>query len=220
MSSVLSSEAPPGYRGKHAPIQTSRRLGKLGLKDYYFDMNKKGTRATDPHSKNVIAASRDARELILNDGTATYVVHSTTPEKAEAAMHGEGLRVKGKWREPATPYLAETGLMLAGPDEKAAEFRNFEYLAYRYGEGGIECSAKLVFMFGHSNPGTSMNEDPFEGTFLESADGVNIRQISTEGDGEYVLPTERLMGYFDLEGGAFVPNPNFAPPPNQAPHLS
>lgn len=69
-----------------------------------------------------------------------------------------------------------------------------------------------MYEFDHENPGTSLKDDQYAGTFLEHADGVNVKQLSAEGDGEYAIPNERLKGYFDLEAGVFIPNPQFGAP--------
>lgn len=167
------------------------------------------TEVRDPRDKEFVVAKREGRELINNDGRTTFVVHSTTPERAKDAIQN-GLRFMGKYGAPEVPELRETGIMLADRDERTATERNIYNLAYRYGDE--DSSIKLVFEFGEPNPHTSQNDDPFEGTFLGRADGVNIRQISTEGDGSYLIPPEHLKGYFDLQSEQFIPNPNFVPP--------
>jgi hypothetical protein len=201
----IPQDRPEGYQGKHAEVRRKRiisPISRAAMKLFEGRMGKMMTEVSDPADRTFVMHNRTAKELIENDGSKTYVVHSTTPKVAESIIR-DGLKMQGKFGEPTVPDMKFTTILLASKDERAATNRNIDDLAYRYGDE--HSSIKLVYAFDRPNPGTSMQEDQFADTFMGKADGTNIRQLSSEGEGEYVIPPERLVGYFDLQNEQFVP---------------
>jgi|GEM_PF-2429453 len=173
-------------------------------------LKSRGIQLETPQDIEKILSLQEGRKLIHNDGSHTYIVHSANPESADHVWR-DGLHFYGErpaLRKSQQPYLASTAIMLAAPGEWAAEQRNVLYLAYRYRgyQHATPGSIKLVFAFPEPNPGTSLQENPFAGTFLDSA-GPYVQHLETEsGVGEYLIQTQNLVGAFDLEQGLYIPH--------------
>ncbi len=162
------------------------------------------------------------RELMTHDGTKTYLVHSTTPEKAKQILQ-EGVRALGT---QDNPNLESTVVMLAGPDDRNQVAKNAFNLAYQY-EGGdadaAERTAKVVFEIPKPTPDIGIGRETFKDTHLAEADGTNIVNLGRvdhpEGpdDTLYEIPAARAVGFIDLSTNdlAWNANPNFQP---QSPH--
>jgi hypothetical protein len=210
---AFADARPNGYTGVHGEVrhkQAVSPIGRLAMFRFNGRMGKMMTETNDRYDRSSVTASREGRELINNDGTRTYVVHSATPKAAESIM-ASGLHFRGKYGKPEQPDFVTTGIMLAAQGEPAATQRNIDMLAYRYGftDDKDRSNSKLIYEFDEPNPGTSNKWGTFDSTFLDHADGVNIKQLSTDGKGEYMIPPERLKGVFDLETGVYTPNPYF-----------
>ena len=150
-----------------------------------------------------------AREMTLNEGAVTYLVHSTRSEHAERVMQ-EGLKLGKAADDPLDLSLAFTTKMMPAIHEPGAVKRINHGITYRY--SGPHNNAKLVIKVNEENPGTSLQKNPYAEGFLAQPDGENI--IAT-GDPQspYAIPAERVMGYFNLDTGDFVANPQFVEKP-------
>jgi hypothetical protein len=144
-------------------------------------------------------------ELIESNGKATYLMHGTRTEQAEQIMR-EGLKLRGSPNDPSVPDLHYTTKMMPAKDEVVARDRVEHGITYRYSVPSY--NAKVVAKLDIPNPGTSLQENQFQGTVLAEADGVNIL---TNPDDSYPfqIPAERVMGYYNLDTGAFTANPQF-----------
>jgi len=198
----LYTQEPTSAKRKHLVSP----LSHIAMRGFEGRMWKMMAEVREKRDEDIVTHNRVGVQLIQNDGSKTYLVHSTQPDKLEDIMKG-GLKFSGKYKRPEVPDLRHTTIMMAGPKERAAVNRNIHDLAYRYGDE--ESSIKLVYEFDAKNPGTGLRDDPYAGTYLERADGVNVKRLSAEGEGIYAIPPERLKGYFDLEDGVFVANPQF-----------
>ena len=204
-----------GYRGSHRRTRTpkignARQYTRLSIASSYLPVE------TGPASRTNILQMREARELSENDGSCTYVVHSTTVKVAETISE-QGLKfitfvrhTAGGGMSPG-PDLSRTGFLLAGPgDEQLAA--NVEALTYEFVTGRKEPKALVVLGFPEPNPGTYAHPSPFEGTFLQ--DASQYIQPSVPGqdvspDHTYTIPTEYVAGYINQESGEFVHNPQY-----------
>lgn len=218
----MSKEKSP----EHAPVPRSslrsRLLGRRAVESYFrhsgryvFDEMAQGLYA-DPKEEEAILRNPRARELITNDGRSTYIVHGTT-EAAAKSITQHGLGLAAKFLSPESPDLEGTTKMLAKHNEPGSVARNTHALAYRYDgvDGGEEGRFKVVAELGIPNPGTSLRNDPYSGTPLEQADGVNIvshddSEQTTHGQ-PFSIPPERILGVFNVATGDFTPNEHFEP---------
>jgi hypothetical protein len=165
---------------------------------------------------------RSYNELITHDGSKTYLVHSTTPERAQKIMQ-EGLKAVGTADDPNLEF---TVAALAGPNDKDQAAKNAFNLSYQYtgGTGPVtnpeERTAKVIFEIDKPTPDVSLGNGNFQGTHLGRADGKNIvdlgpAELGGAGyDTQYVVPANRAMGYIDSANEmSWVSNPNFNAPP-------
>jgi hypothetical protein len=202
-NSPIAYNPPTGIRAK-LPTKVNR----------YFDYSKrKQGLVVNPEEEKKILTNPESHGIIRNDGSSTFVVHSTSKDVAnDVLQHGLGLNAQ--YYDTGAPDLFETAKMLAVKDEKAADSRNVHGLAYRYdgGDYGEGTGYKVVAELAIPNPGTSLNTNPFLGTALERPDGVNLLAHDTEDTGHgkpYSIPPERIRGYFNVETGEFAYNERF-----------
>jgi len=155
-----------------------------------------------------------SREVMDNDGTVTYLLHGTSIEQAQRII-GEGLMLRKSPDNPRIPDLHRTTKMMPAKSEKAARARIEHGITYRFDVPSN--NAKVVIRFDRPNPGTSLQEDQFRGTPLVATDDTSI---VTNPDDKYPfrVPPERIMGYYDLDTGAFAPNPQFIDTASARPH--
>jgi hypothetical protein len=202
------------------PIQNESQLfrkfslsGRMAVRAYFTDasqrllIDQKQIDKSYNKQTNVDALLSQpiAKEIMQNDGSSTYLMHSTDTEKAKKIMQ-EGLKLRKSLDDPLVPNLRGTTKMMPGRYEQGAERRIEHGITYRYSVGSR--NAKLVVQFHEQNPGTSLKEDQFEGTNLLVADGRNI--VATQDIMQpYKIPTELIRGYFDLDSGTFEANPQF-----------
>ncbi len=154
-----------------------------------------------------------AREVMLSDGGVTYLVHGTDPTKAAEVLRG-GLTLRKSSKTSDVPGLNETAKMMPAVDEPDAVKRTKHGLTYRYSIP--ENSAKIIIRLDAPNPGTSLRENQFEGTSLSAVDGINIIETS-DPERPFVIPAEKIMGYFDLNNGDFIANPAYEYPVQDSP---
>lgn len=178
------------------------KIGKQGLLSF-------------PEDERAITRSQTAREIITNDGNTTFLVHSTSEENASNILE-HGLGIADDPFDHDKPSLQYTTKMLAAHNEPGSVERNIHALAYRY-EGGWsraeDNGAKIVVEIPIPNPGTSIRKDPFKGTQFEHADGVNVvpHEVSSDDEQPFIIPPERIRGYFNVETGEFIVNERFVP---------
>lgn len=206
---VPSSSLRSRFLGRKAVEQYFKRSGR-----YDWDPMAQGLFVT-PEDERAILRNPKAREIITNDGKSTYVVHATTQAVAESiAQHELGIRA---WAtRPKVPDLESTTKMLAKHNEPGSVVRNTHALAYRYyGDGSLDGSFKVVAELSMPNPGTSLRDNPYSGTALERADGINIVGHDDPGQTEhgmpFSIPPERILGVFNVATGDFIPNEHFVP---------
>jgi len=166
-----------------------------------------------------LAGSAACRRLVRNDGTKTFLVHSTHQENVDQIME-TGLRTRAVpaviARDQRVSGLWRTTIMLAGPHDKPQEQFNLRALAYRKSVLEPEHwvvtkppTAKLVFAFDETNPGTCYRENPLHGTFLEQPDGVRLLERPGDGMYPYQLAPQTCLAAIDLLQGSVEFNPDF-----------
>jgi hypothetical protein len=212
---MTSESLPPlSYRPPREGL-----LSKLPTKlnNYYRHSVKKQGLQLVPGEEAPVLSNPLSREFIDNDGSSTFLVHSTSKAVAQKILQ-EGLGLNGQRYDPDAPDLFEATKMLApqkGDDSKDATNRNIHGLAYRYDSGdfGQNSGYKVVAELAMPNPGTSLNRNPFEHTALEHPDGSNVvkhEKEDTPSHGKpFSIPPERIRGYFDIETGEFTHNERF-----------
>jgi hypothetical protein len=209
---MKNSESVP----KQKESQLLRRLslsGKMAVRAYFTDASQRlltdYKRIDKAYSKKtrveMLLAHPIAREIMQNDGSSVYLMHSTDTEKARSIMR-EGLKLRKNPDNPLIPNLRSTTKMMPGKHEYGAERRIEHGLTYRYSVGSR--NAKIIIRLDEQNPGTSLREDQFEGTNLLVTDDKNIKKTQDSNQPYEILP-ERIMGFFDLDSGAFEANPQF-----------
>lgn len=216
---------PKGYVGRHKRLDV--RSSSRGHKEHLE--HAKDANLFLPEWSEVgpeaMAKNRNYRELMLHDGTRTYLVHSTTPEKARQIMQ-EGLEVLGSADDPK---LEQTVVMLSGPDDPDQLANNAFNLSYQYNHyldsSDNPNTAKVIFEIPKPTPDIRLSRHPFGGTHLAQADGVHIvnqgkaERPAGPDDTIYEIPADRAMGFID-QNSSELPwhaNVNFAP---QKPELA
>lgn len=205
-------------RSKNTPIAYKPPAGLRAqlptkVSNYFRHATKQGLVVYSGEHEAVIA-NPVSHAIIRNDGTSTFLGHSTDRETADRITE-QGLALNAQYNNPDAPALFETAKMFAGPGERAADTRNVHTLAFRRdsGDHGESKGYKVVAELTMPNPGTSLNTDPFKGTALEQPDGVNLVAHSAgedTGHGKpFSIPKERIRGIFNTETGEFTPNPHF-----------
>lgn len=162
---------------------------------------------------NLVLDSLPAQLISHNDGSHTYLAHSTTLEKAEQVMQ-TGLHVNGLFLHPELPDVQGTAMLLAGPQEKDRVAINEFGIVYRY-KGSLrdkaeDNSAKVIVELPMPYPGTIYESDSFANTPLSHADGKFLVCENTNDTGHYRIPARYVKGYFNLVTGKFTANPVFA----------
>lgn len=165
-----------------------------------------------PATQELVLGNRQCRNLICNDGTATFAVHSTSVEAADQIMqdgyttHGKGSSFLGLTPRPS---FGSTLVMLAGPKDRDQARFNTYALSYQYGENENNI-AKLVLAFPVKNDGgQNYVGDAIDKTLLGHADGQFVVQTSAEVCGEFHIPQQFALGYFNQQTSEFVYNPLF-----------
>lgn len=167
---------------------------------------------------DIVLGNPQCRQIIGNDGSATFAVHSTSTEKAAQILRS-GLALPGmrniglgldRKTNPSRPMPSGTLVLLAGSKEKDQARINTSAMAYEY-HGG---SAKVVFAFPFSNNGKSdyigfnVNQ-----SFLGKADGEFVQFVEEPDksvNDSFLLNPAYAYGYFDLKTQQFVPNEQFS----------
>jgi hypothetical protein len=171
-----------------------------------------------PEREAIVLGNQECRQIICNDGSWTYAVHSTTVDKARQIMQ-EGLASPGirdvskGWdivANPSRPHFGRTLVLLAGPKEKDQTRINMHALAYEY-QPGMGNNAKVVFAFpvSHDSEPNYLGFD-IDKTFLGQADGAMvIREPNDDALEVFRIAPDRGLGYFDFGQNAFVQNESF-----------
>ncbi|SRR5258708_2801910 len=207
------SETPNGlqvgeiqFRGK--PSKAFDRF-KADLNGYDIDVPERNL--------GLVLGDPQCRQLIGNDGSATFAVHSTSTEKATQILRSgltlPGMRNIGLGMDrkinPSQPMPSGTLVLLAGPKEKDQARINTSAMAYEY-HGGL---AKVVFAFPFPNNGKSdYIGSTINKSFLGTADGEFVQFVQEPEDSvndSFLVNPAYAYGYFDLETQQFVPNEQF-----------
>ncbi len=209
MSLFLAYKGPDGAPKRlfFPTLRADRRFD-----DSFFNLGER-SRAAARH----ILTLEAARSLALNDGSVTYVAHSTGQEAARAAA-AEGFTFFGStdsWLDPANPNFWKRAVLLAEGRSRKEIAHNVGALCYRYRQPKVP--AKLIFGFPNPNPGTFAKSDQFTGTFLGAAGAENyITNYDIADDGTPLLPGTRyriaqdyVAGHFDEAANQFVSNPHY-----------
>lgn len=205
---------PPVYQANRYPQHTEIVMRRRPTKRYGEFVTYLSLAVCDvtPPVQELVLGSRQCRNLICNDGSATFAVHSTSVEAAERIMqdgyttHGKGSSLLGLTPRPS---FGSTCVILAGPKEKDQARFNTYALSYQYGEDDNNV-AKLVLAFpvAHNGSQNYVGQDLGD-TILGRADGQFVTQTSTEVCGEFHIPKQFVFGYFDQQNAGFVYNPLF-----------
>lgn len=116
------------------PVKRKRLVNPLGfiaMKVFESRMGKMMSEVRETRDEEIVTHDPTGIELIQNDGSKTYVVHSTWPENL-SNIQANGLTFsgihRGKDRRPDVPDLRSTTVMMAGPKELAGQNRNIHTL--------------------------------------------------------------------------------------------
>jgi hypothetical protein len=129
------------------PVKRKRLVNPIAyiaMKGFEGKMWKMMSEVRGQHDEDIVTHDPTGIDLIKNDGSKTYLVHSAHPDNLPSIL-ADGLKFSGKYQKPDVPDLRHTTVMMAGPKERAARNRNIHDLAYRYGDEGS--SIKLVYEF-------------------------------------------------------------------------